>query len=94
MQDEDPGVRESAVKALALSSALHALLYASYVWLAATAGAVFAAQSSYLVTAAGMLWAMVLLGERPSVSVWIVLAVMLAGVALVQPRERLKPVES
>ncbi|MFM7334865.1 MAG: EamA family transporter, partial [Tabrizicola sp.] len=76
--------------ALALSSALHALLYASYVWLAATAGSVFAAQSSYLVTAAGMLWAMVLLGERPSATVWLALAVMLAGVALVQPRERAK----
>lgn len=74
--------------ALALSSALHALLYASYVWLAATAGAVFASQSSYLVTAAGMIWAMVLLGERPSVTVWLALAVMLAGVALVQPRGR------
>ena len=76
--------------ALALSSALHALLYASYVWLAATAGAVFAAQSSYLVTAAGMIWAMVLLGERPSATVWLALAVMLAGVALVQPRTRSK----
>lgn len=74
--------------ALALSSALHALLYATYVWLAATAGAVFAAQSSYLVTGAGMLWAMALLGERPSPVVWLALAVMLAGVALVQPRER------
>lgn len=74
--------------ALALSSALHALLYASYVWLAATAGSVFAAQSSYLVTGAGMVWAMVLLGERPSPLVWVALAVMLAGVALVQPRER------
>jgi drug/metabolite transporter (DMT)-like permease len=74
--------------ALALSSALHALLYATYVWLAATAGAVFAAQSSYLVTGAGMLWAMALLGERPSATVWLALAVMLAGVALVQPRPR------
>lgn len=74
--------------ALALSSALHALLYASYVWLAATAGSVFAAQSSYLVTGAGMLWAMALLGERPSATVWLALGVMLAGVALVQPRER------
>jgi drug/metabolite transporter (DMT)-like permease len=74
--------------ALALSSALHALLYATYVWLAATAGSVFAAQSSYLVTGAGMLWAMALLGERPSAMVWLALAVMLAGVALVQPRER------
>lgn len=78
--------------ALALSSALHALLYATYVWLAATAGAVFAAQSSYLVTAAGMIWAMVLLGERPNATVWLALAVMLAGVALVQPRERAKKV--
>lgn len=74
--------------ALALSSALHALLYATYVWLAATAGSVFAAQSSYLVTGAGMVWAMILLGERPSATVWLALAVMLAGVALVQPRER------
>lgn len=80
--------------ALTLSSALHALLYATYVWLAATAGAVFAAQSSYLVTAAGMLWAMVLLGERPSVTVWLALGVMLAGLALVQPRERVKTVET
>jgi drug/metabolite transporter (DMT)-like permease len=74
--------------ALAVSSALHALLYASYVWLAATAGSVFAAQSSYLVTGAGMLWAMLLLGERPSVTVWLALGVMLTGVALVQPRQR------
>jgi drug/metabolite transporter (DMT)-like permease len=80
--------------ALILSSALHALLYATYVWLAATAGAVFAAQSSYLVTAAGMIWAMVLLGERPNATVWLALAVMLAGVALVQPRERAKTVET
>lgn len=74
--------------ALALSSALHALLYATYVWLAATAGSVFASQSSYLVTGAGMVWAMLLLGERPSATVWLALAVMLAGVALVQPRGR------
>lgn len=74
--------------ALALSSALHALLYATYVWLASTAGSVFASQSSYLVTAAGMVWAMVLLGERPSPWAWAALALMLAGVALVQPRER------
>ncbi|MBL9048024.1 MAG: DMT family transporter [Tabrizicola sp.] len=74
--------------ALALSSALHALLYASYVWLAATAGAVFASQASYLVTAAGMIWAMVLLDERPSAMVWLALVVMLAGVALVRPRGR------
>ena len=81
-----PLARDDA--ALVLSSALHALLYATYVWLAATAGSVFASQSSYLVTGAGMVWAMALLGERPSPVVWLALAVMLAGVALVQPRGR------
>jgi drug/metabolite transporter (DMT)-like permease len=74
--------------ALVGSSALHGLLYATYVWLAARAGSVFAAQSSYLVTGAGIIWAMVLLGERPSATVWLAVVVMLAGVALVQPRER------
>ena len=74
--------------ALIGSSALHALLYATYVWLAARAGAVFAAQSSYLVTASGVFWAMAILGERFSPLVWLALAVMLAGVALVQPRQR------
>ena len=72
--------------ALMLSSALHALLYAAFVWLAATAGAVFAAQSAYIVTAAGMIWAMVLLGERFSPMVWAAAAVMLVGLSLVQPR--------
>jgi drug/metabolite transporter (DMT)-like permease len=81
-----PVGREEA--ALFLSSALHGLLYATYVWLAARAGSVFAAQSSYLVTGAGMIWAMFLLGERPAVTVWLAVAVMLAGVALVQPRQR------
>lgn len=74
--------------ALFASSALHGLLYATYVWLAARAGAVFAAQTSYVVTGAGVLWAMVILGERFSPLVWLALVVMLCGVALVQPRGR------
>ncbi len=72
--------------ALIASSALHALLYASFVWLAAHAGAVFASQSSYIVTASGVVWAMVILGERFSPWVWAAAAVMLAGLTLVQPR--------
>jgi drug/metabolite transporter (DMT)-like permease len=73
--------------ALIAASAIHAVIYAAYVWLAATAGAVFAAQSSYLVTATGLIWAMALLGERFAPTVWLALAVMLSGVALVQPRK-------
>lgn len=74
--------------ALLLSSGLHALLYAGYVGLAAKAGAVFASQSSYIVTAAGLCWAMALLGERFSPLVFVALAVMLLGVTLVRPRAR------
>ncbi len=50
------------------------------------AGSVFASQCAYLVTGSGVIWAMVLLGERFQPVVWLALAVMLAGVALVQPR--------
>ena len=65
---------------------IHALVYAGYVWLVGRAGAVFAAQVAYLVTGFGVLWAMLLLGERYSRWVWAALALMLAGLALVQPR--------
>jgi drug/metabolite transporter (DMT)-like permease len=72
--------------ALVASSVVHALMYAGYVWLAAQAGSVFASQTSYIVTASGVIWAMVLLGERFSPTVWAAAAVMLMGVALVNPR--------
>ncbi len=74
--------------ALLASSSVHAVIYAAYVWLAARAGSVFAAQCSYLVTATGVFWAMLLLDERFSPWVWLALVVMLSGVALVQPRAR------
>lgn len=76
-----------AEAALAASSVIHALMYAGYVWLASRAGAVFAAQCSYIVTGAGVLWAMALLGERFSPFVWVSLVLLLCGVALVSPRE-------
>lgn len=72
--------------ALILSSAIHALMYAGYVWLVGRAGAVFSAQTAYLVTGSGVVWATVLLGERFSPLVWGALAVMLTGVFLVQPQ--------
>jgi len=74
--------------ALIAASVVHGAVYAGYVWLAARAGSVFASQSGYLVTGLGLFWAMALLGERFPPLVWLALAVMLAGVALVQPRGR------
>lgn len=72
-------------------SVIHALMYASYVWLASRAGAVFAAQCSYITTGSGVLFAMLFLGERFSPFVWAALVLLLAGVALVSPRETGRP---
>ena len=76
--------------ALALSSVLHGMIYATYVGLAARTGAVFATQTAYVVTASGLIWAMVLLGERFSHWIWAALVVMLLGLMLVKPRPSAK----
>lgn len=68
------------------SSLIHAVVYTSYVWLVRRAGAVFAAQVSYLVTGFGVVWSMLLLGERYSPWVWTALGAMFVGLFLVQPR--------
>jgi len=72
--------------ALVASSVIHVLVYAGYVWLVGRAGAVFAVQVSYLVTGFGVLWAMILLGESYSSYIWAALAMVMAGIFLVQPR--------
>lgn len=69
-------------------SAIHALMYAGYVWLAQRTGAVFAAQSSYITTASGVIWAMLFLGERFSPLIFAAMALLLVGVALVRPHGR------
>lgn len=74
--------------ALVIMSLLHAVLYAGYVGLAARAGAVFATQTSYVVTATGVFWAMALLGEQFAGTVWLAMAIMLVGLFLVTPRLR------
>lgn len=72
--------------ALVVLSVIDIGIYAGYVWVVMRAGSVFAAQVSYLVTGFGMMWSMLLLGESFSVWVWAAMAVMFAGLALVQPR--------
>jgi drug/metabolite transporter (DMT)-like permease len=74
--------------ALVASSVVHSFAYVSYVWLAARVGAVFASQTSYIVTGTGVIWAMIFLGERFSPFVWAAMAVMLLGLTLVRPREK------
>jgi len=71
---------------LVLSSLIHAMTYTGYVWLVARAGAVFAAQVSYLVTGFGIAWAMLILSETYSSYIWAALALIFIGVFMVQPR--------
>lgn len=77
--------------AIALSATVHAVVYTGYVWLVGRAGAVFAAQVSYLVTGFGVLWAMALLGERYGAGFWLAMALMFAGLFLVRPRDDTAP---
>ncbi|MEZ5777959.1 MAG: DMT family transporter [Paracoccaceae bacterium] len=77
------GIAEGA---LLLFGLVHAFAYTGYVWIVGRAGAVFAAQVSYIVTGAGVLWSMLLLGESYSLWIWAALLAVLGGLFLVQPR--------
>lgn len=72
--------------ALVASSVIHVTVYTTYVWLVGRAGPVFAVQVSYLVTGFGVLWSILMLGESYSGWIWAAMAVIMAGVFLVQPR--------
>jgi len=74
--------------ALIAASVVHVLVYATYVWMAGQAGAVFTVQVSYLVTGFGLLWARLILGETYAATLWIALAVIFAGMYLVQPSRK------
>ena len=65
-----------------------AIAYGLYIYLIGQAGPVFSSQVAYAVTLAGVLWGMALFGERHSPWIWLSLALMLAGLALVTPRRR------
>lgn len=78
------GLAEIAVVA---SSCLHIGAYFGFVWLIGRSGPVFASQVGYIVTATGVLLGMAAYDERHSVWVWGALALMMAGLSLVKPRE-------
>ena len=78
----------SAHYALVFSSIIHGIVYATYVWLVTKVGAVFAAQVSYFVTVAGVVWSMVILDEVHSKFIWMSLVCMILGMALVKPRSQ------
>ncbi|MDX1528200.1 MAG: DMT family transporter [Gammaproteobacteria bacterium] len=72
--------------ALLSSSLFHVAAYSGYIWLVGLAGPVFSSQVSYVVTLAGVFLSALILSENYSSWVWMALVLMLAGLALVQPR--------
>ena len=74
--------------ALMTTIGLHIIAYVGYIWMVDQAGAVFSAQIAYIVTPAGIVLSMILLGEQPSAFIWIALVILLVGLFLVQPRQK------
>ncbi|MEZ5773612.1 MAG: DMT family transporter [Hyphomicrobiaceae bacterium] len=67
---------------------VHVSCYASFIYLIGRAGPVFASQVAYLTPPAGILWGVLLLGERLSGVIGWSMALMLLGISLVRPRRR------
>lgn len=68
------------------ATAANIAAYLGYIWIVDRAGPVFAAQVSYIITLGGVFWSVTLLDESYTGQVWLSLVLMLAGLALVQPR--------
>jgi len=80
------GVAEAAIL---VAGILSMAAFAGYIMLLRHTGAVFGAQVAYTVTGSGVIWAMVILGERYPLGVWAALAALFVGIFLVQPRKTL-----
>jgi drug/metabolite transporter (DMT)-like permease len=71
--------------AVVTSALIHSVVYTLYVMIVRQFGPVFSVQVSYVVTAAGLGWAMLILGERYAGPIWLALVLMFMGIYLVSP---------
>ena len=58
-----------------------------FIYVIATTGAVFASQSAYVTTAAGIGWSIVLLGEYIPLWTWGALGLIIVGLIMVEPKQ-------
>ena len=77
----------SLVLAIILFGIVSAVGVALRVSLIRSAGAVFASQSSFVVTFAGIVWSILLLGESLPLLAWVALLLLIVGLMLVGPKE-------
>jgi drug/metabolite transporter (DMT)-like permease len=78
-------VLSSAGFAISTIAIFSTLAYMMFFYTIKTAGPVFASQCAYIVTISGVLWGIVIFAEIHSVWVWLSVAVMMTGLALVTP---------
>jgi CheY-like chemotaxis protein len=64
-----------------------ALATISFVYLISSTGAVFASQNAYAVTAAGIGWSVLLLGEHIPFLTWVALGLIIVGLIMVEPKQ-------
>ena len=69
-------------------SFISAIAYTLYIYVIKITGPLFASQSAYVVTLAGVFWGMAIFKEEHSLWVWASLLSMMAGLALVTPRRK------
>jgi drug/metabolite transporter (DMT)-like permease len=65
---------------------INAVAYTTFIMVIRLAGPLFASQTGYVVTLAGVIWGIYLFGETHSAWVWGSVVVMMLGLALVTPR--------
>lgn len=75
-----PALGPAALPPVLLASAVNAVFFVLLFEIIRRAGPTFFAQFNYLAVLAGVAWGAVLFGERPGLSFWLALALMLAGV--------------
>ena len=63
-----------------------ATAYTVFLYVIRVHGPVFASQTAYLITLAGVFWGLVLFDESHSAYIWIALVLMILGLSLVRPR--------
>lgn len=76
----------SALISLVLLVVVSAAAYLAFLALVRLSGAVFASLTTYLITLAGVLWGMLLFGERHSLWIWAAVVLLVVGMVLVTPR--------
>lgn len=77
---------EAAIAILFLGVFANGAAYMLYFHIIGTVGAAFTAMTNYLVPVAGVLWAGLILGERPSLRALLALALILSGIAVAHLR--------